>query len=131
MTKICWTIPIRTVSEANSSEHWTKKAKRHKQQQFFVRLAYKKFIEKLDFPCTVTMIRLSPRPLDDDNLRSAFKYIRDEISECIFPEKAGVYMTKKGKVKKIKGRADSDERIIWHYLQEKSPGYGIRIEIDF
>ncbi len=77
------------------------------------------------------MVRLSPKALDDDNLRSAFKYIRDEISECMIPEKTGVYVTKKGTVKKIKGRADSDERITWDYLQEKSTGYGIRIEIDF
>ncbi len=130
MNKIIWELPIKTVSEANSSEHWTKKSQRHRRQQCFVKQLYMKEIQPIELPCIVTMIRLGPRILDDDNLASAFKYIRDEISECLIPEKKGIYVRKDGKIIKIKGRADSDERIKWQYSQEKSAKYGIRIEIE-
>ncbi len=77
------------------------------------------------------MVRLSPRFLDDDNLVQAFKYIRDEISECIIPEKMSCYLNNRGKVVKIKGRADSDPRISWYYDQEKDKAQAVRIEIVF
>lgn len=127
---LTWNLPIRTVSEANSSEHWTAKSKRHKQQQFFIRALFKKHGRGITLPCKVTLIRLSPRTLDDDNLCMAFKWIRDEISECLIPHKKLTYITKKGSVAKIKGRMDSDHRITWKYQQEPSKVAAIRIEID-
>ena len=36
MKKITWNLRIKTVSEANCTQHWTKKSKRHKLQQFFI-----------------------------------------------------------------------------------------------
>ncbi|MEK6878313.1 MAG: hypothetical protein AABY22_01825 [Nanoarchaeota archaeon] len=76
------------------------------------------------------MTRLSSRFLDaDDNLRMAFKFVKDEISECIFPEKRKSYMSKKGKLVPIKGRLDETPLIKWEYGQEKSKILGIRIEI--
>lgn len=88
-------------------------------------------VHGLTLPCEVTMTRLSPRLLDDDNLRTAFKWIRDEISECIFPEKRKTYIDKNGKVRHIKGRADDNNQVKWHYDQEKTPIQAIRIEISF
>jgi hypothetical protein len=129
MQKIIWEIPLKTVSEANSSEHWTVSSKRHRQQQFFVRALFHGLKQEIPIPCTVTLTRLNSRPLDEDNNVSAMKWIRDEISECIFPEKRKSYVSK-GKVRSIKGRADDDSRISWKYAQEKSKTLGIRIEID-
>ena len=129
MTKISWEIPLKTVSEANSSEHWTVSSKRHRQQQFFVRALFHGLDKEIPMPCKIKLTRLNSRGLDDDNLVSAFKFLRDEISECIFPEKRKHYM-KKGKAISIKGRADSDPRIKWEYAQEKSQRMGIRIEIE-
>lgn len=131
MKSICFDVFISTVSEANSSEGWRKKNNRHKNQQWFVRMAFEQHVKAIYLPCVVTMTRLSTRLLDDDNLVCSFKWIRDEISECIFPEKRGFYVTKKGNMKKIKGRADSDPRIKWRYAQQKHPIQGIRIQIDF
>lgn len=124
-------LPIKTVSEANCSEHWVKKSKRHKNQQFFVRIGFLKFVKDIKFPCLIRMVRLGPRILDSDNLQSAFKYIRDEISECLLPELRKTYINKHGNEIAIKGRADSDERIIWQYAQEKQAKQGVRIEIDY
>ena len=130
MEKITWEIPLKTVSEANSSEHWTVSSRRHRQQQFFIRALFHALDKEVSTPCTVTMTRLSSRSLDSDNNVSCMKWIRDEISECIFPEKRKYFVTKDGKMRDIKGRADSDSRITWKYEQEKSKTLGIRIEIE-
>ncbi len=128
--KIMWELPLTTVSEANSSEHWTKSSKRHRQQQFFVRAMFHGLKKEIPLPCKITLTRLNSRALDDDNNVSAMKWIRDEISECIFPEKRKAVMTGKGKIRPIKGRADDDPRLHWEYAQEKSKSIGLRIEIE-
>lgn len=122
-------IPIRTISEANNSDHWQVKRKRKIQQQFFVRCALDPVVSAVRFPCTVTLCRLATRTLDDDNLVTCFKAIRDECSECLLPEYRKTYIDKNNVERKIKGRADSDPRISWAYSQEKSKKYAIRITI--
>ena len=111
------TIPLRLQSEANSSEHWSKKAKRHKQQKMVVR-AYMQW-QTCDLPCTITLTRAAPRPFDSDNLQSAFKYIRDTIAAYIIGND-------------IPGIADSDIRITWKYEQKKTKDkeHYITIQID-
>lgn len=129
--KISWEVAISTISEANSSEYWRKKNKRHEQQQFFVERSYLANVKKLSLPCTITLTRLSSRFLDaEENLPMAFKWIKDQIGACMFPEKIVTYVAKNGKVKQNKGHADSDPRVKWKYAQEKSKLKGIRIEIE-
>lgn len=127
--KLVWYLPIKTVSEANCSEHWTRKSKRHRQQQFLVKQLFVKEFNKIPIPCQIKLVRLSPRALDSDNLVLAFKWIRDEISENIFFEKRSYYVNKRGKIVPIKGREDSNPLVKWEYDQEKNPVLGIRIEI--
>lgn len=131
MLHVSWTIPIKTVSEANSREHWHKKAQRHQQQQHFVRLAYSSLAIKPSTPCQVILTRLAPRRLDSDNLQMSFKWIRDELADLIIPEETKTYVNRKGKLKTLKGRADDDPRITWLYSQDKAPALGIRIDIQF
>lgn len=68
-----------TVSESNRREHWTKRAKRAKAQRALA------FISTPQLPpCRVkfiVLIRDGGRQLDDDNLRSALKAIRDGIAD--------------------------------------------------
>ena len=130
MTNITWTLPIRTVSEINCSQHWTKKQVRHKQQQFFVRALFRHEGREITLPCTVKLTRLSPRTMDDDNLPTSMKYIRDEIAEQL-TGKGGFYVTRAGLRKSIKGHADNDKRIHWEYAQEKAKTHGVRSEISF
>ncbi len=130
MPKIIWEVPMKTVSEANCSEHWRVKSKRHKIQQFLIASLFKHEAQEIPFPCCVTLIRLSPKPLDSDNLTCAFKWIRDEISECLLPDEQKTFLNAKGKPQKIKGRLDSDPRILWRYSQRKCKIQGIRIEIE-
>lgn len=115
MAEIDITLPIITVSETNSHEHWSHKIKRHKKQQQLVRLALNgKELPQL--PCTVTLIRHSFGVMDDDGLPAAFKWLRDAIADKILPGMAP-------------GRADGDPRIKWRYDQHKVRPSGIRVII--
>jgi hypothetical protein len=130
MMSICWELPLKTVSESNKSEHWTKSSQRHKAQQFFIRSLFLSHKEPVSLPCVVKMTRIAPRPLDEeDNLPMAFKWVKDEIGACLFPEKVIGYKKKSGAYAENKGHADSDPRVQWKYSQEKGKIYGVRIEI--
>lgn len=124
------TLPIETVSEANSSEHWTAKSKRHKLQQLLIRVWFSKLREVPALPVVVTLVRLSSRELDGDNLQISMKYLRDELSELLIPHKAKTALAASGKRYKLKGRQDMDKRIKWLYGQEKSKFKGVRIRIE-
>lgn len=112
-------IPLKTVSEANNSDHWTKKSKRHKLQKLKVKAIFLKERPPITIPCSVVLVRIAPRELDEhDNLRTSLKYIVDAISEYLIPGKAI-------------GRADDCKEITWDYKQEKGDPkeYAISIQI--
>lgn len=103
-------IPIRIESVANKREHWSvraKRAKAHRMAGFCVP------IFEVRLPCVVTLTRIAPRPLDDDNLSSGFKALRDGIADRF-------------------GLKDNDPRIQWRYAQErgKSKEYAARVSIE-
>ncbi len=95
-------IPIATVSEANQREHWAAKARRVKNQRGAVRVYLKPKLTGLRLPLVVKLVRLAPRRLDDDNLRGAFKAVRDEIAALL-------------------GVNDGGDLVKWEYEQRKDP----------
>lgn len=115
-------IPIKTVSESNSSEHWTKKHKRHKCQKNAVHLYITQNVCKSvlhhGFPIYIELTRISPRSLDiGDNLPCSLKPIRDYIANRLKP---GLQI----------GRADDcTKEFIWIYKQKKGEPkqYGVKI----
>jgi len=113
-------IPLKTVSEANtSSEHWTKKHKRHKKQKLVVQTFLRPHKENIHLPCHITLTRIAPRKLDkDENLPMSFKYIKDYICDFITP---GLQA----------GRADENPDLSFSFGQEKGKPkeYAIIIEI--
>lgn len=112
-----WHLPIKTVSEANSSEHWTKKHKRHKAQQWAIWIEFTKIENKIPLPCYVKLTRVSPRFLDiGDNLPCAFKWIKDSIATHL----TGI---------SAYGRADDCKEITWEYDQEKGKPQSVKVEI--
>lgn len=132
MTTKIFELPIKTVSEANCTEHWTKKSKRHKEQAFFVRMAYLQYIEQVTLPVKITMTRCASRKLDSDNLQMAFKWIRDELSDLVCSDRiVSTSQSKTGRTIAVRGRNDSDARINWEYKQEKSRKMGVIIEFEF
>src|SRR5579864_2050478 len=119
MKKIEWILPIKLISEANNTDHWTKKRKRNKNQEKIIWWQWNQVQPDITLPCIVTLTRIAPRFLDqDDNLRMSFKHVKDIIADLIKP---GLAM----------GRADDDERMIWQYSQEKGKPkeYAVKIEI--
>lgn len=83
MIELTW--PIKTISEANraSHEHWRVRAKRAKEQRTAAAWAMSLYARHVELPCTVTLTRISPGLLDDDNLASAFKHVRDGIADAL------------------------------------------------
>lgn len=115
---ITWHLPIKIANEANSSEHWTKKARRHKMQKNRIKVEFLKEKPNINLPCTCVLTRIAPRELDEhDNLRTSMKWLVDSISA----ELTGNH---------VPGRADSDKRITWEYKQARGKvrEYGVLIE---
>lgn len=109
------------VSESNRmGEHWSIRNNRHIQQKFKIRVALSfDAPHPFPLPCKIKLIRIAPRELDkDDNLRTAFKCIKDTIADWAIPGLAP-------------GRADGDKRFQWDYSQEKGKvrEYAVRVEI--
>lgn len=119
MVRIAWTFPLRTVSELNSSQHWTVKSKRHKSQKIKTKTVLKKEIQDVTLPCHIKLTRFAPQLLDAfDNLPSSLKYVVDAICELLIP---GLAI----------GRADGDKRISISCYQEKARKHSIKVEIEY
>jgi hypothetical protein len=117
VTPITLDIPVRTVSEANraSSEHWRMRHKRAKHQRrtaaWVTRVPAHGLLDR-GMRLEVRLTRISPRPLDDDNLASSMKHVRDGVADAL-------------------GINDRDPRVTWTYGQERRGvgEYAVRITI--
>lgn len=105
-------IPIRIESVANKREHWSVKAERTRRHRGWGFLFMNPAGLAPALPCAVMLTRIAPRQLDDDNLRSAFKALRDGIADRL-------------------GVKDNDPRVRWDYAQErgKPREYAARVTI--
>ncbi len=106
-------IPMKLPSVANLREHWATKARRVKAQRNAVALAMKservllgqlRAWLALGMAVRVVLSRVSPRELDDDNLVSAFKAVRDEVAKQL-------------------GVDDRSKQVQWQCIQ--APGVGL------
>jgi hypothetical protein len=81
-------VPIRTVSEANARGHWAVRAKRVKGQRQAVAVALiatgrRGPMLALFAPLCITLTRVAPRMLDDDNNAGALKATRDAVADWL------------------------------------------------
>lgn len=108
------TIPIRTVSEANSHQHWRHRQKRAKSQRVTAYACTRTDIIESRIPgdraLVVTLTRISPRPLDDDNLASSQKHVRDGVADAL-------------------GIDDRDPRVTWRYAQRRGAKGQYAVEV--
>jgi hypothetical protein len=100
-------LSLQTVSEANRREHWASRARRVKMQRAVVTMALRQYGHLLpelrDAEIVrVLLVRVSPRRLDDDNLRGALKAVRDAVAAWV-------------------GIDDGSPRWEWNYDQRKGP----------
>src|SRR5260221_11332580 len=95
-------VPMKTVSEANLSEHWSKKYKRNKLQQWAIHCYLHNQLSgnsrQLTLPLNILVIRRGKRKMDTDNLPVSLKHVTDAIASFFIP---GL----------LPGRADSDNRL--------------------
>lgn len=105
-------------SSSNLREHWAVKAHRAKLHRTAGKTIGIDILSRgrIARPAktdhyTVTLTRMSPRLLDDDNLRGALKSVRDGVADAL-------------------GIDDRDQRVEWHYKQEKSKQIGVFVLID-
>ncbi len=93
-------VPVRTVSESNDRVHWRTRAKRVARQRFATLLVLRASKATPRLPLVVTLTRIAPRLLDDDNLRGALKGIRDQTAAWLSVD-------------------DRDPRVTWAYAQDR------------
>lgn len=113
-------LPMALPSCANLREHWAVRAKRVKGQRLAATFALRAMVGDVRAELqagarlVVTLTRVAPRQLDDDNLASAFKGVRDGVADVL-------------------GIDDRDTRVAWRYEQEKGApkqaAVGIRIDV--
>jgi hypothetical protein len=114
LTNLAILLPIRTVSEMNTSDHWVQYGRRNKAQQDEVKVCLRRLFDffRVELPCVVHLTRIGAQKLDPDNLASSFKHVQDAVASLI-------------------GIDDGSEMITWRYDQivDRLAGYGIKIEI--
>lgn len=103
-------IPIKLPSLANERLSWWRMARLKRDQKDAVILCLRSTDEEIPAPpVVVTITRIGPRRLDDDNLSSACKYIRDQIAAAI-------------------GVDDGSDQYTWRYAQRIGK-YGVDVEV--
>jgi hypothetical protein len=98
---------MKLASKLNDRVHWRVKAKQAKTE----RQAAFYSVPKHPVPCMVTITRIGPATLDNDNLAGACKSIRDGIADRL-------------------GIDDRSPAVVWRYAQRKHGKgvYGVEIE---
>lgn len=104
--KFC--IPIKLPSLANSRLHWQKMACLKRSQRAATKICMVGC--KLPSPpLVVTITRIGPSRLDDDNLAAACKYVRDQIANIV-------------------GIDDGSDWYTWRYAQ-RIGDYAVEVEV--
>ena len=103
-----FSIPIKLPSLANMRLYWRRMASLKKKQRLTTKLCMLG-VTIPPPPLLVTITRVGPRILDDDNLASACKYVRDQIAATV-------------------GIDDGSSLYTWRY-EQKVGKYGVDVEI--
>lgn len=101
-------IPIKLESLANTRLHWRRMVALKKEQRLAVKLSFHD-VAIPPMPLLVVITRIGPRRLDDDNLASACKYVRDAIAGLV-------------------GIDDGSDQYTWR-CEQRSGSYGVEVEI--
>lgn len=121
---VIFTVPIRTVSgnHGHGREHWSARSRRVKGERNATRAARLGAIRTADWyaltdevamgkTLVVTLTRIAPRQLDDDNLRGgSLKSVRDEVAAML-------------------GVDDRDPVVTWEYAQRKGKAKEWAVEV--
>jgi len=103
------TLPLRLVSLLNKREHHMAAANRAASHRNAVRIAVRtlplaramRLGERAGLQLLVTITRVAPRELDDDNLTASAKHVRDGVADAL-----GL-------------ASDRDQRVLWRVQQRR------------
>ena len=101
-------IPLRLPSLANERYAWWELARVKKQQKLTTKLCMRGR-EVPPPPLLVTITRVGPQRLDDDNLSSACKYVRDQIAAIV-------------------GIDDGSDQYTWRY-EQRIGEFNVEVEV--
>jgi hypothetical protein len=107
------TVPMHTPNPTNGSHgHWWSKSKTKAHQRYIIG-SWLGVLRPLPTPpLVVTLTRLSPGTLDDDNLRPALKSVRDGVADALgLPD-------------------DRDPRVEWRYGQRTQKEWGVEVRLE-
>ena len=102
--------PAKLSSSLNARLHWRVRAKTAKAERFTAAFMCRCQLVEPTLPVVVTLTRVGPRQLDDDNVAGCFKATRDGVADWL-------------------GVDDGDRsKVTWRYDQDKG-AYAVRVEI--
>jgi hypothetical protein len=121
-----FSIPLRLNVSLNSRMHWAKRAKIVRAQRAAVALSWSRWgmKGKATEPSVVTLSRIAPRRVDDDNLRGLLKGVRDEVATQLGVDDGGKlvkwrYEDRKGAVREHAVQIRVETQYEW-YAREVS-----------
>lgn len=101
-------VPVKASHTLNSRSHWSVRARRRGTERNAVSLALPK--HRVEPVLLITLTRVGPRAMDDDNVQGAMKGIRDEVAKQL--------------------RIDDGSPLIrWQYEQAKGE-YAVHVRIE-
>jgi crossover junction endodeoxyribonuclease RusA len=114
MRPIVVKLPLRLVNETNAREHWAARSSRAKAQRGITSLRLSAELRANPWRppgdrWRISITRLGPRRLDDDNLAASAKHVRDGVADAL-------------------GIDDGDERLAWEYHQRRGD-FGVEIAL--
>jgi hypothetical protein len=94
-------LPLRTVSEKNTREHWRTRARRVAGQRGMAKIAcWQPCAAFRKTPVTVLLTRVAPQALDDDNVAASLSGVRDGVADALQTN-------------------DRDPLVLWRYGQRR------------
>ncbi len=102
---------LKTVASINGRAHPMERHRRVKNERTVTNIHMLQLGKLPEPPVEVRMTRWAPKELDDDNLRSALKSVRDEIAKVLGVDD--------GDTKRI--------RFVYHQRPGERPGYGVEV----
>ena len=101
---------LRLDATPNARAHWTATAKKRARERQVITAALAR-VTKPAGPWRVTITRVGPRPMDDDNRTASAKGCRDAIAAWL-------------------GVDDGDDSVRWEVRGEVARGYAVRVQIE-
>lgn len=123
LSNLAYSVPVKTVSEANQRDHWAKKASRTKSLRqaghLHTMAAVAKHFGRTASPdrvladhdsVEILLTRVAPGQLDDDNLASSLKAFRDGVADAFQSD-------------------DKNPKISWKYAQVRGKTYSVEVTL--